>query len=76
MFYGQNKSLNRIVPLSANNFLSISDAAGWTGMPGEDAKLLGLVKTILALDPSVATPVSAEQQIATIQAEKAAYAGQ
>lgn len=35
-----------------------------------------LLKTIVATDSPVATPVSAAQQIATIQAEKDAYAGQ
>jgi len=31
---------------------------------------------IVATDPSVATPVSTDEQIKTIQAEKDAYAGQ
>lgn len=35
-----------------------------------------LAKTIIATDPAVATPVSATEQIKTIQAEKDAYAGQ
>jgi hypothetical protein len=73
IFYGQDKDLNRIVPLSARNFLSISDAAGWQGAPDEDAKLLGLTKTIVATDPSVATPVSAAEQNKTIQAEATAF---
>lgn len=37
--------------------------------------MLPLLRTILATDPSVATPVSAVQQTAIIQAEKDAYAG-
>ena len=35
-----------------------------------------LLRTIVATDPSVATPVSAAEQIKTIQAEKDAYAEQ
>lgn len=73
IFYGQNKQLTRIVPLSARNFLSITDAAGWTGTPNEDAKVVSLTKTIVATDPSVATPVSAAEQTQTIQAEASAF---
>ncbi len=57
---------NTIIPLSAHNFLVI----------GEGSIVEPLARTIVATDPSVATPVSAAEQIATIQAEKAAYAGQ
>lgn len=71
---GQDKSLNVIIPLSARNFLSISDAAGWIGDPYEDAKLLGLTKTIVATDPSVATPVSIAEQNKIIQAEATVFA--
>jgi len=37
--------------------------------------MLPLLRTIISADPSVATPVSAAEQIKTIQAEKEAYAG-
>jgi|GEM_PF-6225815 len=59
---------NEIIPLSAKNFLMIStnDVGGYIQE--------GLfAKTILATDPSVATPVSTQQQIAAIEAEKSAY---
>ncbi|MDB5260679.1 MAG: hypothetical protein JWN37_910 [Candidatus Nomurabacteria bacterium] len=56
-----------IVPLSAKNFLIIT--SGDTG----SRSYLQLVNTIVATDPSVATPVSAEQQRQTVQAEKNAY---
>lgn len=59
-----------IVPLSADNFLVVTEVdAGGTDQAA-------LVKTIVTTDPSVATPVSAAEQVAAIQAEKAAYAGQ
>ena len=70
IFSGQDKQLTVIIPLSARNFLSITDSAGWTGAPFSDSKLLSLVNTIVATDPSVATLVSATEQIKTIQAEK------
>jgi hypothetical protein len=60
-----------VVPLSAHHFLSIltSDPAG--NIPSEQ-KIFA--KTIVATDPSVATPVSTSEQIKAIQAEKDAYA--
>ena len=58
-----------IVPLSARNFLIFS--------PGETGgRYRELVNTVVATDPSVATPVSAAEQIQAIQAERDAYAGQ
>jgi predicted ribosomally synthesized peptide with SipW-like signal peptide len=60
-----------IIPLSAHNFLVIGDTAG-----GPTGRTEPFAKTITATDPAVATPVSAAQQTATIQAEAAAYAGQ
>ena len=38
--------------------------------------ILPLLRTVVATDPSVATPVSVAEQTKTIQAEKDAYAGQ
>jgi hypothetical protein len=51
--------------LSADNFLDISDNGG------ENATYLQ--KTVIAIDPSVATPVSKDQQLQTIKAEAQAY---
>ena len=62
--FGQNIA----VPLSARNFV-VSEPTGGT-------EPLPLMKTIIATDPSVATPVSEAEQTATIQAEKNAYIGQ
>jgi hypothetical protein len=53
-----------VVPLSAHNFIVIYHDA---------EKIDALAQTIVALDPSVATPVSAAEQTATIQAEAKAY---
>ncbi|MCE9541180.1 hypothetical protein K8R03_01320 [Candidatus Kaiserbacteria bacterium] len=57
-----------VIPLSARNFLIVStnDGGGYV-----DERLFA--KTIVALDPAVATPVSDSEQTATIQAEAAAY---
>ncbi len=61
-----------VVPLSAHNFVTISgDDGGLTYGLG-----VALTKTIVATDPSVATPVSEAQQRATIQAEKDYYSAQ
>jgi hypothetical protein len=58
---------SKTIPLSAHNFVTIGT---WTG-----AGIYGqlLAKTVTATDPSVATPVSQDQQIATIKAEQQAY---
>ena len=66
MFYA-GRGTATIVPLSARNFLVVT-AHGVVGVPQDP-----LVKTILATDPAVATPVSAAEQVNTIQAEKDAY---
>jgi len=58
-----------IVPLSTHSLLVVSGTV-------PNALLKALAKTIVATDPSVATPVSAAEQIKTIQAERDAYAGQ
>ena len=64
-----NPPLRIIVPLKKNYtiYASSEDQFG---------NYISLVRTIVATDPSVATPVSAAEQIKTIQAEKDAYAGQ
>ncbi len=56
---------NIAVPLSATRFV-VSEVTG-------ENNPLQLVKTIVATDPSVATPVSASQQREIIQAEKDDY---
>jgi hypothetical protein len=56
-----------IIPLSADRFVVLI---------GEQAVNTPLAKTIVATDPSVATPVSAAQQVQVIQAEQQAYANQ
>ncbi len=62
---------NSIVPLSASHFLIIS-----ANSPAGDIRQNYLVNTIIATDPSVATPLSTAVQTQTIQAERAAYLGQ
>jgi hypothetical protein len=61
-------AVNSIVPLSASHFVVVDD--------GANGYAEYLAKTIIATDPSVATPVSAAEQIKTIQAERDAYTGQ
>ncbi len=56
-----------LIPLSASTFVGVSSIAGATVVP--------LAQTIVATNPVVAIPVSTAQQIVTIQAESAAYAG-
>lgn len=57
-----------VIPLSARNFLIVStnDVGGYI-----DERVFA--KTIVATDPSVATPVSTAEQTKTVQAEKDAY---
>jgi len=62
-----------IIPLSAQHFLIVGEYSGQN--PTNDIEL-PLVKTIVATDSSVATPVSVAEQIQTIQAAKDAYSGQ
>lgn len=66
----QRFGANVIIPLSAQNFLIVT-VDGAIATESSDAQ--ALAKTILALDPSVATPVSQAQQNQTIRAESAAY---
>ena len=65
MFPGLTRFDTYMIPLSASNFVVLSDT-------GEYAAQM-LAKTIVAADPSVATPVSTAQQVQTIQAEVSAY---
>ncbi len=68
-----------VMPLTAHNFLvfSVTDGNGFALEGGDNGSFTApLIKTIVATDAMVATPVSAAEQIATIEAEKAAYAGQ
>jgi hypothetical protein len=62
LFPGTSRFNTTIIPLSADNFVVIGDNGG-TNITA------ALAKTVLALDPSVATPVSAAEQTKTIQAE-------
>jgi hypothetical protein len=69
IFHGLSQRFgDSVVPLSAKNFLFV-----FAESQGEDNIELPLVDTVVALDPSVATPVSTTEQIKTIQAEAAAY---
>jgi PKD repeat protein len=66
-------SYAQIVPLSARHFLVV---VGLHGAADESLNTdpTPLIKTIVATDPSVATPVSAVEQIKTIEAEKQSFA--
>ena len=69
IFHGLSQRFgDSTVPLSARNFVFV-----YAESQGENNIELPLVNTIVALDPSVATPVSAAQQTQTIQAEANAY---
>jgi hypothetical protein len=61
-----------MIPLGTKKGLFIRGGEVDSGNPAA----VPLAKTIVATDPSVATPVSAAQQQATIQAEQQAYAEQ
>ena len=67
MFNGTSRFSTVIIPLSAENFLVINEDYGG------GTSVIPFAKTVTALDPSVATPVSAVEQIKTIQAEATAY---
>jgi hypothetical protein len=56
-----------VIPLSAHNFVVVYHNA---------EKIDALARTMVALDPVVATPVSTVEQQAAIEAEQQAYAGQ
>ena len=71
MFHGGTRFGSTVIPLSARNFLYI-----YSSSQGEYNPEQPLANTILATDISVATPMSAAEQIKIIQAEKDAYAGQ
>jgi hypothetical protein len=73
--------IKEIIPLSAQHFLVVyivcdSETADTKANQNCKDRFNTSVQTITATDPSVATPVSAAEQQATIEAEKAAYAGQ
>jgi len=57
-----------VIPLTASNFLVINDLK-----EGPTGRTDAFVKTIVATDPAVATPVSDAGQTQTVQAEKAAF---
>lgn len=71
LFNGNDRFGSTIIPLSADNFLYI-----FANSQGEIQLERPLARTVVATDQSVATPVSAAQQIQTIQAEQQAYVGQ
>ena len=78
MFYASagHCDLETIIPLSAKNFLIVTGSQG----PGCDThgpqavSAEFLAKTIVATDPSVATPVSTVEQKKIIQLEGLYYA--
>ncbi len=68
ILYGSARyGYDSIIPLSASNFLVV------TYTTGAGIGQLPLTQTIVATDPTVATPVSTTQQTAVIQAEASAY---
>ncbi len=82
IFQGYTRfGIKNIIPLSAQNFLvfysKCSDATDYLCSQGSGKdKFNKSVQTIVATDPSVATPVSATLQTQAVQAEANAYAGQ
>jgi hypothetical protein len=66
IFAGTSRFDTGIVPLSADNFVVIGDGGG--------ANATALTDTVVALDPSVATPVSVDQQIQVVQKEETSIA--
>jgi hypothetical protein len=67
----QRFGANTIIPLSASNFVIVTVDGGLA--TGSDPK--ALANTVVATDPSVATPWSTALQIQTIQKEANAYMG-
>lgn len=63
-----------IVPLTANNFVIVAGSGFLNN--SSSPSIEPLTQTIVATNPAVAIPVSTSQQVATIQAEEQAYAGQ
>ncbi|MDO8517987.1 MAG: hypothetical protein Q7S26_01700 [bacterium] len=61
---------SRVIPLREHDFILV----GYWAFPTRF--LTPLLKTIVATDPSVATPVSVAEQIKIIEAEKSVYVGQ
>jgi len=66
----QRFGANVIIPLSAQNFVVVS-VSGAVATESSDSQ--ALAKTIVALDPKVATPISQAEQTQIIQAEASAY---
>jgi hypothetical protein len=62
----QRFEANTIIPLSASNFIIVT-VDGGIATGSSDPK--ALAETVIATNPAVATPVSAEEQTKTIQAE-------
>lgn len=69
IFNGGFRNSVSVVPLSAHNFVIVSDEP-WN--VGTTFKTF-LINTIVALDPDVATPISDAEQRAVIQSEANAY---
>ena len=68
MLAGTTRYNTSIIPLSAQNFVVVNDDSG---LPGGGAR--NLARTIVALDPSVATALSVAEQIVIIKAEADAF---
>lgn len=80
IFSTEQRENAAIIPLSARDFLYV-DGVTYTEQcathcadPSIKGDALFLVQTILATDPSVATPVSPAEQLKIIQLERDAYA--
>ncbi len=71
MFAGSDRfGANVIIPLTTSNFLVVTVDGG---IATESSDPQALAKTIVALDTSVAMPVSALEQAQTVGAEAKAY---
>ncbi len=68
LFGGTSRFDTNIIPLSAQNFVVMSD--------GGASNATVAAKTVVALDPAVATPVSVAEQIKTIEAEQSLLASE
>lgn len=79
MFSTEQRESAVIIPLSARNFIQVtgvtySQQCGGYCASEEKGAAEFLARTIVATDPSVATPAGRSEQQAVIQAEKDAYA--
>jgi hypothetical protein len=68
LFGGTSRFDTNIIPLSAKNFVGIND--------GGASNATVVAATVVASDPAVATPVSASQQVQTIQTEQQTLASE